>query len=127
MKALFCLALAEKGFVREAFEFKRKVQLQKKVAAENVPAKNASVRMPSLCAAAALRQVASSLDACNYAEKFDFAGKTVRKIGISFSSEQRTIVDVKLACPPSRQELYILYKNLFKDFTRRGRLLVKLR
>ena len=31
------------------------------------------------------------------AEKNDFAGKTVRKLGIFFSSEQRTIVDVKVA------------------------------
>ena len=28
--------------------------------------------------------------------KYDFAGKTVRKLGISFSSEKRTIVDVKV-------------------------------
>ena len=33
----------------------------------------------------------------NYAEKYDLAGKRVVKIGVSFSSEQRTIVDVKLA------------------------------
>ena len=39
----------------------------------------------------------AQIDACNYAEKFDFAGKAVRKIGISFSSERRTIVDVKQA------------------------------
>ena len=42
-------------------------------------------------AAEALAQI----DEKNYAEKFDFAGKTVRKLGISFSSERRTIVDVK--------------------------------
>ena len=33
----------------------------------------------------------------NYAEKYDLAGKTVKKIGVSFSSEQRTIIDVKQA------------------------------
>ena len=37
----------------------------------------------------------AQIDERNYAEKYDFAGKTVRKLGISFSSEQRTIVDVK--------------------------------
>ena len=39
----------------------------------------------------------AQIDARNYAEKYDFAGKTVRKLGISFSSEKRTIVDVKTA------------------------------
>ena len=39
----------------------------------------------------------AQIDERNYAEKYDFAGKTVRKLGISFSSEQRTIVDVKQA------------------------------
>ena len=38
----------------------------------------------------------AQIDARNYAEKFDFAGKAVRKLGISFSSEQRTIADVKI-------------------------------
>ena len=38
----------------------------------------------------------AQIDEKNYAEKYDFAGKTVRKLGISFSSEQRTIVDVKV-------------------------------
>ena len=33
----------------------------------------------------------------NYAEKYDFAGKRVFKVGVSFSSEKRTIVDVKTA------------------------------
>lgn len=33
----------------------------------------------------------------NYAEKFDLSGKRVIKIGISFSSEKRTITDVKIA------------------------------
>ena len=33
----------------------------------------------------------------NYAEKYDLVGKRVVKIGVSFSSEQRTIVDVKQA------------------------------
>ena len=37
----------------------------------------------------------AQIDGRNYAEKYDFAGKTVRKLGISFSSEKRTIVDVK--------------------------------
>jgi len=38
----------------------------------------------------------AQIDERNYAEKYDFAGKKVRKLGISFSSEKRTIVDVKL-------------------------------
>ena len=37
----------------------------------------------------------AQIDEKSYAEKYDFAGKTVRKLGISFSSERRTIVDVK--------------------------------
>ena len=37
----------------------------------------------------------AQIDERNYAEKYDFTGKTVRKLGISFSSERRTIVDVK--------------------------------
>ena len=37
----------------------------------------------------------AQIDERNYAAKYDFAGKTVRKLGISFSSEQRTIVDVR--------------------------------
>ena len=37
----------------------------------------------------------AQIDERNYAEKYDFAGKAVRKLGISFSSEQRTIVDVR--------------------------------
>ena len=36
------------------------------------------------------------IDERNYAEKYDFAGKTVRKLGLSFSSEQRTITDWRL-------------------------------
>ena len=32
----------------------------------------------------------------NYAERFDLSGKKVLKLGISFSSEKRTIVDVKV-------------------------------
>ena len=39
----------------------------------------------------------AQFDERNYAEKYDFAGKTVRKLGISFSSEKRTIVAVKTA------------------------------
>ena len=39
----------------------------------------------------------AQIDERNYAEKYDFTGKTVRKLGLSFSSEKRTIVDVKLA------------------------------
>ena len=39
----------------------------------------------------------AQIDERNYAEKYDFSGKTVRKLGISFSSEKRTIVDVKTA------------------------------
>ena len=38
----------------------------------------------------------AQIDERDYAEKYDFAGKTVRKLGISFSSEKRTIVDVKV-------------------------------
>ena len=38
----------------------------------------------------------AQIDERNYAEKYDFSGKTVRKLGISFSSEKRTIVDVKI-------------------------------
>ena len=33
----------------------------------------------------------------NYAEKFDLSGKKVLKLGVSFSSEKRTITDVKIA------------------------------
>ena len=39
----------------------------------------------------------AQIDERNYADKYDFAGKTVRKLGISFSSEKRTIIDVKTA------------------------------
>ena len=35
----------------------------------------------------------AQIDERNYAEKYEFAGKTVFKLGISFSSEKRTIVD----------------------------------
>ena len=35
----------------------------------------------------------AQIDERNYADKYDFAGKTVKKIGISFSSEKRTIAD----------------------------------
>ena len=38
----------------------------------------------------------AQIDERNYAEKYDFAGRTVRKLGVSFSSEKRTIVDVKM-------------------------------
>ena len=38
----------------------------------------------------------AQIDACNYAEKFDLSGKKVLKLGVSFSSEKRTIVDVKV-------------------------------
>ena len=37
----------------------------------------------------------AQIDERGYAEKFDLAGKRVLKLGISFSSEKRTIVDVK--------------------------------
>ena len=37
----------------------------------------------------------AQIDTRNYVEKYDFAGKKVTKLGISFSSERRTIVDVK--------------------------------
>ena len=39
----------------------------------------------------------AQIDERDYAGKYDFAGKTVRKLGISFSSEKRTIVDVRKA------------------------------
>ena len=39
------------------------------------------------------------IDERNYADKYDFAGKTVKKLGLSFSSEKRTIVDVKQRRP----------------------------
>ena len=35
----------------------------------------------------------AQIDERNYAEKYDFAGKTVTKLGISFSAEKRTIAD----------------------------------
>ena len=35
----------------------------------------------------------AQIDERNYADKYDLTGKTVKKIGISFSSEKRTIVD----------------------------------
>ena len=38
----------------------------------------------------------AQIDAKNYAEKYDFAGKKVTKLGISFSSSKRTITDVKI-------------------------------
>ena len=38
----------------------------------------------------------AQIDERNYAEKYDFAGKVVRKLGISFSSEKRTIAGVKI-------------------------------
>ena len=31
------------------------------------------------------------IDERNYADKYDFSGKTVKKLGISLSSEKRTI------------------------------------
>ena len=37
------------------------------------------------------------IDERNYAGKYDFAGKAVKKLGLSFSSEKRTIIDMKLA------------------------------
>jgi len=37
----------------------------------------------------------AQIDERNYAAKYDFAGKKVTKLGLSFSSEKRTIVDVK--------------------------------
>jgi len=39
----------------------------------------------------------AQIDERNYAEKYDLSGKKVWKLGISFSSEKRTIVDVKTA------------------------------
>ena len=35
----------------------------------------------------------AQIDERNYDDKYDFSGKIVKKIGISFSSEKRTIVD----------------------------------
>ena len=37
----------------------------------------------------------AQIDERSYADKYDFAGKTVRKLGISFSSEKHTIVGVR--------------------------------
>ena len=39
----------------------------------------------------------AQIDEKNYAEKYDFTGKAVKKIGISFSSEKRTIADWRMA------------------------------
>jgi len=39
----------------------------------------------------------AQIDERNYAGKYDFAGKNIHRLGISFSSEQRTIVETKLA------------------------------
>ncbi len=38
------------------------------------------------------------IDRNGYAAKYDFSGKKVVKIGVSFSAEQRTITDVKVRC-----------------------------
>jgi len=38
----------------------------------------------------------AQIDERNYAGKYDFAGKKVTKLGLSFSSEKRTVVDVKI-------------------------------
>jgi len=38
----------------------------------------------------------AQIDERNYAEKYDFAGKRVTKLGLSFSSERRTIVDARV-------------------------------
>jgi len=38
----------------------------------------------------------AQIDEKNYAEKYDFVGKKVTKLGLSFSSQKRTIVDVKI-------------------------------
>ena len=54
----------------------------------------------------------AQIDERNYAEKYDFAGKTVRKLGISFSSEQRTIVDVKVC----RREGRLMTKSVWSLF-----------
>ena len=40
----------------------------------------------------------AQIDRNNYPAKFDFTGKKIVKIGVSFSSEQRTITDVKVEC-----------------------------
>jgi len=39
----------------------------------------------------------AQIDERNYAGKYDLAGKKVRKLGISFSAEKRTIADVRIA------------------------------
>jgi len=39
----------------------------------------------------------AQIDASGYATKYDFSGKRVIKIGIAFSSTERTITDVKTA------------------------------
>jgi len=38
----------------------------------------------------------AQIDEKNYADKYDFTGKKVTKIGFSFSSERRTIVDMRM-------------------------------
>jgi len=37
----------------------------------------------------------AQIDVRNYADRYDFGGKKVRKLGLSFSSKKRTITDVK--------------------------------
>ena len=46
----------------------------------------------------------AQIDERNYADKYDFAGKTVTKLGISFSSEKRTIVDWRKAWTCARSD-----------------------
>ena len=38
----------------------------------------------------------AQIDARNYADKYAFAGKKVMKLGLSFSSEKRTVVDARV-------------------------------
>jgi len=44
-----------------------------------------------------VEEALAQIEAKDYAAKYDFSGKKVVKIGVSFSSEKRTIVDTKIA------------------------------
>jgi len=44
------------------------------------------------------QEALDQIDENDYAAKYDFTGKKVVKIGVAFSSEQRTITEVKLEC-----------------------------
>ena len=50
-------------------------------------------------------QTLAQIDEKSYADKFDFTGKKLLKLGISFSSEKRTITDWRLA------DNYVLFRS----------------